>query len=144
MNELTDEEKIQFVRLLIGDIPSSPFYPLYEDPEIESFLVMAGGDVFQAAKLSAISAAFQFAGISTREVTGDIEVWNSLSTQYLKALDYLITNPSLGIPAGLIPWSHTVDMSSLTSIRPCTEEVDTFGYCKLGVCSSRPCRCNRR
>lgn len=136
--------KVEQVRLLIGDVPSSPFYPLYTDEEIEGFLEMAGDDVFQAAKLAAISAAFQFAGINTREITGDIEVWNSLSTQYLKALDYLITNPSLGIPSGLLPWSHTVDMSGLTSIRLCTEEIDTFSYCRLGVCSSSPCRCNRR
>lgn len=136
--------KVEQVRLLIGDVPSSPFFPLYTDEEIEGFLEMAGDDVFQAAKLAAISAAFQFAGISTREVTGDIEVWNSLSTQYLRALDYLIKNPSLGIPSGLIPWSCTTDMSALTSIRPCTDELDTFSYCRLGTCSSVPCRCNRR
>src|SRR5690625_34898 len=141
---LTEEEKINRVRLLIGDVESSPFYPLYTDGEVDGFLDMAGGDVCQAAKLAAISAAFQFAGINTREITGDIEVWNSLSTQYLKALDYLITNPSLGIPSGLIPWMHTTSMCNLTSIKLCSEEPDAFSHCRTGTCSSNPCECKRR
>ena len=84
---------VQQVRILIGDVEGSPFYELFTDDEIQGFLDMTNQDVFAAARLAAISASFQLAGWSTRERTGQIEVWSSLSTQYLKALDYLINNP---------------------------------------------------
>lgn len=105
MNELTDEEKIQLIRLLIGDISTSPFYPLFQDDDLYPFLTVTSGDVMNAAKFAAISASMMLAGWSTRERTGSIEVWNSLSTNYLKALDYLINNSNKTIPNGLMPWA---------------------------------------
>lgn len=110
---------VEQVRILIGDVPSSPFYQLFTDEELQGFLDMANQDVFYAARLAAISASFQLAGWSTRERTGDIEVWSSLSTQYLKALDYLINNPGSLIPAGLMPWSANTCGSKLMSIEVC-------------------------
>lgn len=110
---------VEQVRLLIGDVPSSPFYQLFSDSELQAFLDMTNQDVFAAARLAAISASFQLAGWSTRERTGDIEVWSSLSTQYLKALDYLIKNPDTAIPAGLLPWSANTCGSKLMSIEVC-------------------------
>lgn len=108
MNELTDEEKVVLVRLLIGDIESSPFYPLFQDEEISQFLSLTGGVVMSAAKFAAISASMMLAGWSTRERAGSIEVWNSLSTNYLQALDYLINNSNKTIPNGLMPWAAGV------------------------------------
>lgn len=105
MNELTDEEKVNLVRLLIGDIEASPFYPLFQDEEISQFLVVTNGSVVNAAKFAAISASMMLAGWSTRERAASIEVWNSLSTNYLKALDYLINNSNKTIPNGLMPWA---------------------------------------
>jgi len=110
---------VEQVRLLIGDVPSSPFYQLFADEELQAFLDMTNQDVFAAARLAAISASFQLAGWSTRERTGDIEVWSSLSTQYLKALDYLIKNPDIAIPAGLFPWSANTCGSKLMNIEVC-------------------------
>ena len=75
---LTD---VEVVRLLIGDTPTSPFYQLFTDEEIQQFLDMNGGNVMQAARMAAIAASMQLAGWTTRERTGDIEVWSSLSTQ---------------------------------------------------------------
>ena len=105
MKELTNKENVLLVRLLIGDIESSPFYPLFEDEEILQFLSLTGGVVVSAAKFAAISASMMLAGWSTRERSGSVEVWNSLSTNYLKALDYLINNSNKTIPNGLMPWA---------------------------------------
>jgi len=110
---------VEQVRLLIGDVEGSPFYKLFEDSEIQAFLDMTNQDVYAAAKLAAISASFQLAGWSTRERTGQIEVWSSLATQYLKALDYLINNPGTLIPSGLFPWSANTCGSKLMSIEVC-------------------------
>lgn len=108
---LTDIEK---VRLLIGDVPTSPFYQLFTDDEIQAFLDMNGGNVMQAARLAAIAASLQLAGWTTRERTGDIEVWSSLSTQYLKALENLIddTNTST-LPNGLMPYASGISWSDV-------------------------------
>jgi len=100
-----DQTKIDLVRLLIGDVPTSPFYQLFTDEQIQMFLDQAGGDVMKAARYAAISASFILSGWSTRERTGDIEVWNQLSTSYLAALKYL-TDAQLGtIPNGMMPWA---------------------------------------
>lgn len=98
------EKKIQQVRLLIGDTPSSPFYPLFQDEEIADLLELNNWDVYKAAKTAAISASFQFAQMTYRERTGDIEVWNNVSLQYLKALDNLINDDSFALPKGMKPY----------------------------------------
>lgn len=113
MNELTDEEKVALVRLLIGDVESSPFYPLFQDEDILQFLVIASGSVMDAARYAAISASMMLAGWSTRERTANIEVWNSLSSNYLKALDYLINNSNKQIPNGLMPWGAGISRSEM-------------------------------
>ena len=113
MNELTDEEKVALVRLLIGDVESSPFYPLFQDSDVCQFLVIASGSVMDASKFAAISASMMLAGWSTRERSGSVEVWNSLSTNYLKALDYLIHNSDKTIPNGLMPWGAGISASEM-------------------------------
>ncbi len=124
---------IESVRLLIGDIPGSPFYPLYTDEQIQEFLDLTNQNIQQAARLAAISASFILAGWSTRERTGDLEVWNSLSSQYLKALENLINNPIQELPNGMMPYDGGISWadvcannrnpdnvrSSLTQIRTC-------------------------
>lgn len=108
---LTD---VEIVRLLIGDVPSSPFYQLFTDEEIQQFLDLNGGNVRQAARMAAIAASMQLAGWTTRERTGDIEVWSSLSTQYLKALENLINDSSsASIPNGLMPYASGISWSDM-------------------------------
>ena len=103
---LTD---VEVVRLLIGDVPSSPFYQLFTDEEIQQFLDLNGGNVRQAARMAAIAASMQLAGWNTRETTGDISVWNELSTAYLKALDNFINDSSsASIPNGLMPYASGI------------------------------------
>ncbi len=106
---------IESVRLLIGDIPGSPFYPLYTDEQIQEFLELSNQNIQQAARLAAISASFILAGWSTRERTGDIEVWNSLSTQYLKALENIINNPILELPNGMMPYAGGISWVDICS-----------------------------
>lgn len=97
---------IQTVRLLIGDTPTSPFYMLFTDVELQQFLDLNGGNIMRAARIAAIAASLQLSGWTTRERTGDIEVWSSLSTSYLKALDNFIKDSgSASIPSGLLGYA---------------------------------------
>lgn len=103
---LTD---VETVRLLIGDLPNSPFYQLFDDESIQQFLDLNGGNVRQASRMAAIAASMQLAGWNTRETTGDISVWNELSTAYLKALDNFINDSSsASIPNGLMPYASGI------------------------------------
>ena len=131
---------IEQVRLLIGDVEGSPFYMLFEDEEIQQFLDMTGQNVFQAARLAAIAASFQLAGWNTRERVGEEEIWNSLSTQYMKALDYLINNPATLIPNGLFPWSANTCPSKLMNIEICDGD-NCKEVCDCACESTTACNC---
>ena len=123
---------IQQVRILIGDVPTSPFYQLFTDDEIQFFLDQNNGNVQLAARMAAISASFQLAGWSTRERTGDLEVWSSLSTQYLKALGNLIDNPIVNLPNGMMPWAGGISWADVCAnnhnpdnVRPKLSQIKT-------------------
>lgn len=108
----TSEEELAIyqVRLMVGDTPTSPFYPLFQDEEIAQFLVMNGGRVRPAIRMAAIAASMQFAQFTYRERTGDIEVWNNISIQYQKALENLINESSTAaLPDGLKPYFGGID-----------------------------------
>lgn len=146
---LTDIEKI---RILIGDTEGSPFYMLFTDNEIQAFLDLTGGNVMQAARLAAIAASMQLAGWTTRERTGDIEVWSSLSTQYLKALENLIKDASSAtLPNGLMPYAAGISWkdkisndSSPDNVRPALTKVrvcDGNGLFYSDTFNSNTCGC---
>lgn len=99
-----DEDNIYMIRLLIGDFPASPLYPLFEDMELLQFLQMSNGNVMKAARYAAISASMTLAGYSNWETTGDISVRNSVSSNYLAGLKHFLEDSSKIIPDGLMPW----------------------------------------
>ena len=108
---LTD---VETVRLLIGDLPNSPFYQLFDDESIQQFLDLNGGNVRQASRMAAIAASMQLAGWTSRERVGDIEVWSNLSTAYLKALENLINDSSsASIPNGLMPYASGISWADM-------------------------------
>jgi len=114
---------IEQVRFLIGLGPNSPFDDFVTNEEIEWALETKSGNILQAAKIVAISLSMQLSGVPTRERTSDIEVWNSISTSYIKALDYFIKNPDISIPGGLFPWFGSKDScSKLLNISICDHE----------------------
>lgn len=127
---------VEQVRLLIGDTASNPFFPIFSNEEIEQFLEMSNGNIFQAARMAAISASFTIAGFNTRESTGDIEVWNDYAKNYLVALANFIKNPAFIIPAGLFPWSaNTSPCNKLMDIEVCDGD-------NCQPCCSDGCGCN--
>lgn len=104
-----EQKKIMQVRLMIGDSPGSPFYPLFEDEEIAQFLDMNNWNVRRATRMAAIAASMNFSQMVYRERTGDIEVWNNVSIQYLKALDNIINENTLNGLGVLVPYFGGID-----------------------------------
>ena len=99
------QSKINLVRLFCGDTVSSPFYPIFTDEEIGSILEYYNWDLKKGVRATAISASMQFAQMTYRERTGDIEVWNNVSLQYQKALQDLINdNNILALGNGIMPY----------------------------------------
>jgi hypothetical protein len=128
---------VQQVNLLIGNVPSNPFYPIFTDEEIQQFLDLTNQNVYAAARMAAISASFTIAGYSSRERTGDIEVWNDYAKNYLAALGNFINNPTFIIPPGLFPWSANKCPSKLMNIEVCDGD-----NCREATCCETSCGCN--
>jgi hypothetical protein len=131
---------VEEVRFLIGLGPTSPFYDLVSDAEIEWALERTNGNIIQAARLIAISLSFQLAGYNTRERVGDEEIWNSVSTSYLAALKNFITDPAVLIPNGLMPWSANKCPSKLMSIEICDGD-NCKEACDCACESTSVCNC---
>jgi hypothetical protein len=134
---LTDLEK---VRLLIGDTLTSPFYPLFSDNEIQAFLDMNGGNVNLATRMAAIAASMQLAGWNTRERTGDLDVWNTLSTSYLKALDNVISTAAIAIslPNGLRPYASGISWADVNANNANPDNIRS-PLTQISVCGSDDC-----
>lgn len=142
---------IEQVRLLIGLGTNSPFADFLTDDEIQWFLDYNDGRVIDAARMAAISLSMQLTGVPSRERVGDIDVWNNISTAYIKALDNFIKDSSAKtLPNGLMPYAagiSWVDMKAndnnpdnvrnrLTQIRLC-DETGSFYNDPFSV----PCNC---
>lgn len=118
------QKKIDYVRLMIGDTPSSPFYQIFTDDEIASILENYNWNVKKAIRAAAIAAAMQFAQMSYRERTGDIEVWNNVSIQYLKALEKLIDDNSIAtLGEGLKPYFGGISWCEVGKINSNPDQV---------------------
>lgn len=102
---MTDEEKIALIKIMIGDVPSSPFYPLFSDADYQKWLTMYNGDIDKTVRTAAISASMVMATVDSREVIGDLIIENESASNYIKALNLLIANPTKALPDGLMPWS---------------------------------------
>lgn len=127
MSSMTEEEKILYIRLLIGDSEGSAFYPLYTDEEIELILKHVGGDIKRAVMRLAIGASFKLSGVSTRERAGAVEVWNELSRNYLRALQNLLTELNKELPSGVMPYVAGVSRKELCYLKSDSD----FLYSKL-------------
>ena len=66
-------EAISLIRILVGDVPASIFYPVLTDDEILQILNLENGNTLRAARRVAISIAFVMATTPYRERTSDIE-----------------------------------------------------------------------
>ena len=118
------EKKIMLVRLYCGDTESSPFYPIFTDEEIGAILEYRNWNLQKAIRDCAISASMQFAQMTYRERTGDIDVWNNVSLQYQKALQDLINDNNIGsLGTGLMPYFGGISWCEVGKINGNSDQV---------------------
>lgn len=133
---------IEQARLYIYDIPANEmFYPLFDDEEWEYFLSQKNDDPLQAARLAAGAAYFKFATYSTKEKTGDIEVWNNAFQGYKDAINSFFKDQTLFplMPNGAVPYAAGISASDLNDDINNTDKVktpfdDIFIENRLNVC----------
>lgn len=144
-------EMVTLVRILVGDTPGSIFYPIMSDEDITAILKFENWNVLRAARRVAISIAFQLTSTSTRERSGDIEVWNSSAMEYQRVLNqFLDESNGANLPSDLIPYAAGISKSDvcasnndpdknrspLSQITPCLAwwtRVDHYPCCDNGV-----------
>lgn len=107
------EAKIKLLRLMLGDLPASVFYPILTDDEYGMILQLYDWNVEKAARRAAFSILFYLTQTTYRERTGDIEVWNNASIEYRKALNDLIDNEKSTLPEDLIPFVAGVNVEDV-------------------------------
>lgn len=114
---MSDEQKRALLALLIGDIPNTPFYPIFKPAEYDLFLNNNSGSVDASVPEAAISAAMIVGGYNSREQIGDFVLVNDYATNYLKALKFLMSNKVRKLPANLMPWSASIGQCQIELLK---------------------------
>lgn len=130
---------IERIRWLIGDVDTNRFYPLLSDEQIEDALDLFGNNVILAAQVLAGSAVRILSQKNTKEVYGDVEVWNEDRKQYLESLKLFADNPSLTIPVDIIPYAAGI---SVTDFEASKADVDNPRNSSFLYNSDRGCECD--
>lgn len=110
---------IEMIRVITQDNGRLPFMSegeyILSDEEIDSYLTLNNADVFKSARMAAYAISLWVSGINTKEVTGEMEVWNDISKNYLKALNSFLGDSSLisVIPKGLMPYAAGISKRDL-------------------------------
>lgn len=131
--QLTDEEKIALLALMLGDIEGGPYYPMFTEDQYKQFLALGKGDVNRAVVYAALSAAFFVSGESSREQIGELSISSSTSSNYLKLLDYVINTAGKVPPPNLMPWFAGADMKDRNKLLD-FERCSPRGYLSRGCC----------
>ncbi|ANA49256.1 hypothetical protein PMW_131 [Pseudomonas phage phiPMW] len=125
MAQMTDDEKIAFIALMLGDIPGGPYYPMFTPEQYASFLKASSGNLSRAIMLAALSASYQLAGESSRETIGELSISNSTSSNYLKLLDFLQKEVGKIPPQSMMPWfagMNEPDCNKLLNYHRCDKD----------------------
>lgn len=111
---LTDAQKIVLMKLVIGDVPNNPFYPMFTDDEYTAFLSYNSGVVQRSIRMAAVGAAMMLATMNYKEVVGDEQIWSNTSRDYQKALEALITDDAINnLPDGMMPYASGISLEDM-------------------------------
>lgn len=138
MDEITPEQqaKINLVRILVGDVEQSIFYPVLSDEEYFQILEANGWNIQRAARSAAMSIAFQLSAFPYRERAGDIEVWNNASIQYLKVLTlFLDNNNPLDLPQDIMPYAAGISRSDVRDSN-CNPDKNRSPLARISPCTA--------
>jgi len=119
---------IERIRWMVADTEGGVFYPMMTDEEIQDCLDLFNGNVMQAAYFCAGVIIRNLAQKSTKEVTGDIEVWAEDRKLYLDSLKSFISNPVISLPVGFTPYVAGISKSDLEKSAADTDNPRTSSF----------------
>lgn len=110
---------IEMIRLITQDNGRLPIFDpenptfIMTDEEIEGYLTMCNGDVLQASRWALRTMMHWIAGVSTKELYGDVEVWSDFAKNYIKAAEAFLNDKALfsGLPKGLMPYAAGISVA---------------------------------
>jgi hypothetical protein len=141
--------QIEQVRLLIGLVPANPFYDYMSDDDIQWFIDYNNGNILQSARMAAISLSLALTSVNSREITGDIHVYNDIARAYTLSLgNFIDDSVAANIPSGIMPYAagiSYVDICAnnnnldnvrqpLAGIRVCDNNTFTYTSFRLSNC----------
>lgn len=110
---------IEMVRVITQDNGKLPFLRkgdyILSNEEVDMYLTLSSSDVMKAARLAAYAISLWVSGVNTKEVSGQVEVWNDVSKNYLKALNAFMTDATVKavFPKGLMPYAAGTSVADL-------------------------------
>lgn len=140
--------QVEQVRLLIGLVPANPFNDYMSDEDIQWFLDYNNGNVLQAARMAAISLSLALTSVNSREITGDIHVYNDIARAYTLSLgNFIDDSVAANIPNGIMPYAAGISYADicansnldnvrqpLAGIRLCDNNTFTYTSFRLTNC----------
>lgn len=106
--------QIELIRLIVGDTPSNPFYPVFTDDQYQALIDAYGPSQQNIIRWVAGAISMTIAGYNTHETTGDISVRNEYAKNYLAALKSLISDSgTASIPNGAMPYAAGISWADV-------------------------------
>ena len=111
---------IEMIRLITQDNGRLPIFDqddtavfIMTDEEIQGYLDLCSGDVLKAARWALHTMKQWIAGVSTKELYGDVEVWSDFGKNYIKAADAFLNDKSLFnvVTKGLMPYAAGISVA---------------------------------
>lgn len=104
---------IDTIKVICGDVPGNPLYPILDDDTYTYLLSTTNGDIWTAAIKAAIIISLRIASYPTQEKAGHYEVWNTYSKSYLAALTNIIKTPASLIATKIIPYAGGISKQDM-------------------------------
>jgi len=112
---------IEMIRVITQDNGNLPFLAegdyILDDEYIEGILALYNNDIMLATRMACYAICNWIVHVPTREVVGEVELWNESSKNYMKSLQMLLADKSLFslLPSGIMPYAAGVSNADLLS-----------------------------
>lgn len=125
---------IEIVRFITQDNGSLPFLEpndyIVSDEEIEWAIENYNNDVMAAARFCCHVISRWMVRVNTKEIFGDVEMWNEASKQYRAALKDFLDDKTLVsvIPKGVMPYAAGISVEALLNSFSDTDNPRAYNF----------------
>ena len=116
--DYTEEQlkAISLLRIILGDVDRSIFYPILTDEEYYALLEMHDWNIKKAIRQAGFSILFYLNQTPTRERSGDLERWLNAAIEYRKSLNDLLDDEAANLPTDLRPYAGGISAKEVCGL----------------------------